>query len=59
MRCDIENSYFPKDSADRSGSGIGLTNLRKRLELIYPGKYTFSAQREGASYHVKLNRQIK
>ena len=59
VRCDIENSYFPKDSADRSGSGIGLTNLRKRLELIYPGKYTFSAQREGASYHVKLNLQIK
>ena len=59
VRCDIENSYFPKDSADRSGSGIGLTNLRKRLELIYPGKYIFSAQREGASYHVKLNLQIK
>lgn len=59
VRCDIENSYFPKDSADRSGSGIGLTNLRKRLELIYPGKYTFSAQREGTSYHVKLNLQIK
>ena len=59
VRCDIKNSYFPKDSADRSGSGIGLTNLRKRLELIYPGKYTFSAQREGASYHVKLNLQIK
>ena len=59
VRCDIENSYFPKDSADRSGSGIGLTNLRKRLELIYPEKYTFSAQREGTSYHVKLNLQIK
>ena len=32
---------FPKDDEDRSGSGIGLKNLSRRLEMLYPGKYSF------------------
>ena len=40
--CRIRNSYFPKDpNRDKSGSGIGLVNLQKRLELLYPQSYTF------------------
>lgn len=39
VSCVIENSYFPKKDNDRSGSGIGLENLSKRLELLYPGQY--------------------
>jgi LytS/YehU family sensor histidine kinase len=38
------NSNFPKLDEDKSGSGIGLTNLRKRLELLYPENYTFTTQ---------------
>ncbi len=34
-----ENTNFPKSSTDKSGSGIGLDNLKKRLELIYHNKY--------------------
>ncbi len=36
-----ENTNFPKDEKDKSGSGIGLINLRKQLELSYPGKHKF------------------
>ena len=39
--CDIINSYHPKTDADKSGSGIGLEQVRKRLELSYPGRYTW------------------
>ena len=38
----IRNTSFPKaGDSDRSGSGIGLQNLSKRLEMIYPGRYNF------------------
>ena len=37
--CEITNSYHPKSMADKSGSGIGLEQVRKRLELTYPGHY--------------------
>ena len=34
----IENSNFPKDEEDRSGSGIGLEQVQKRLDLVYPNQ---------------------
>ncbi len=57
--CYIENSYFPKDEQDKSGSGIGLTNLQKRLELIYPGKYLFFYERKDDIYITNLYLNIK
>lgn len=40
--CLIRNSYFPKKESDKSGSGIGLGQTRSRLELLYPGQYTWT-----------------
>ena len=37
--CSIANSNHPKTQADRSGHGIGLMQVERRLELAYPGKY--------------------
>lgn len=39
VRCEIVNSHHPKNQADKSGSGIGLEQVSKRLELTYPGCY--------------------
>ncbi|SHG51495.1 Histidine kinase [Salegentibacter echinorum] len=35
----IQNDNYPKKTEDKSGSGIGLQNLMKRLELLYPNKH--------------------
>lgn len=35
LRLEVSNSYFPKSREDQSGSGIGVSNLRRRLELLY------------------------
>lgn len=39
ISCLIQNSNHPKNTTDKSGSGIGLEQVSKRLELLYPGQY--------------------
>ncbi len=55
IRCEIANSYFPKsEEQDKSGSGIGLENLKKRLELLYPGKYAYNVETTNEIYKSTL-----
>ncbi len=39
ITCEIVNTNHPKRDNDKSGSGIGLEQVAKRLELMYPGRY--------------------
>ena len=56
FNCD--NTNFPKDDADRSGSGIGLENTRRRLDLMYTGRYTWDQSLEDDIYHVRITLNI-
>jgi two-component system LytT family sensor kinase len=52
---DISNFY---DNSTNSmvphHSGFGIINLRKRLDLTYPGKYILLIEPLGSYYHIKL-----
>jgi two-component system LytT family sensor kinase len=41
LEIEVRNTLVPKSSTDLAGSnGIGLVNTRRRLDLLYPGRYT-------------------
>lgn len=50
LRSDIDIETHQKSTPH----GVGLTVLRRRLELLYHKRYTFSAQREGNRFRTKL-----
>ena len=55
-----DNTNFPKDDADRSGSGIGLENTRRRLDLMYPGRYQWEQTITPENiYHVSITLNCK
>ena len=50
----IENDNLPKQTDDKSGSGIGLPNIEKRLELLYPNKSSFKTEVKDNRYCAQL-----
>lgn len=52
------NKNFPKNIDDISGSGIGLENLKKRLDLIYPNAYQLGTEIDDHNYY-KITLSIK
>lgn len=45
----IENS-IPRKPGDDPGGGMGLENLRKRLNLMYPGRHSLEIRDDGKTY---------
>lgn len=58
---DIRNSNFPKTEEDRSGHGIGLQQVERRLQLIYPGKHTWEKglTDDGKTYYSRITIDTK
>lgn len=48
FRC--QNTLFPKPESEHIGSGIGLENMKRRLDLIYPGAYEYECKEEDGQY---------
>ena len=54
-----DNTNNPKPTKDRSGSGIGLENTRRRMDLLYPGRYQWEQTITPDNiYHVKITIQL-
>jgi len=52
--CTVENSLFEEEKNMESRTGIGLANLSKRLELLYPDKHEFVVKRRNESFFAIL-----
>jgi hypothetical protein len=49
------NSYDTQSNITNIPSGIGLKNVKKRLELIYPNRHKLDIHSEDLMYSVKLD----
>ncbi|WP_299821723.1 histidine kinase [uncultured Pontibacter sp.] len=50
------SNHINKNQKDQT-TGIGLPNIRRRLDLIYPGKYELEVQDDGQMYKTVLRLQ--
>ena len=53
---DIRNNFDPEEVGDKVG--IGLKNLRRRLELAYPDRHDLSVQNSNGIFKAKLDLQL-
>ena len=53
-----DNTNYPKSDDDRSGSGIGLENTRRRLELMYQNRYEWEQWQKDDIYHIQIKLKL-
>ncbi len=51
---ECRNTNFSKNGSDHSGSGIGLENTRRRLDLCYPNKYIWDQKIDNNEFSIKI-----
>jgi two-component system, LytTR family, sensor kinase len=53
-----EETAWIKENSSLPHNGIGLENLKRRLELLYPAKHTFTAVKKNNSFFAEIQLQI-
>lgn len=56
---ETKNKLLQLANTNEIASGIGLNNVKKRLELAYPKKYSFHTSSNNGIYSTYLNIQLK
>ena len=50
-----KNSFQPQSNTENLSQGIGLENVKKRLELLYPKEHQLEINNNGKLYEVRLS----
>lgn len=53
------NSFHEQSNIDNLSNGIGLENVQKRLQLLYPNAHALKVQQDTEQYTVFLSLQLK
>jgi len=56
--CVVTNSKNPEPTPAAAPAGIGLRNVRQRLQLLYPQRHRFSVTDEGTTFTARLALQL-
>jgi sensor histidine kinase YesM len=59
LKMTLVNARSPMAQPDQSSSGIGIANVRKRLELLYPGKHELVITEEEDVFIVNLRIELE
>jgi len=54
IRFEITNPRLDQRRPERAGQGLGLKNVRRRLELLYGSAYELTIEESDTLFHVKL-----
>jgi two-component system, LytTR family, sensor kinase len=54
LQVEVLNSYEENEFADANSGGIGLTNIRRRLDLLYADKHELKIEKDKNVFKVKL-----
>lgn len=58
IRFVVENSVPESAHTKDQAGGIGLTNVRRQLELLYPDHHTLDIEQKGDTFHVQLTVEV-
>lgn len=53
------NSFLENSNNDNLSKGIGLENVKKRLDILYPNLYTLNIDTTNQMYRVELSLQLR
>jgi len=59
LKMTLINAKVPVKDENKTDSGIGISNVRKRLELLYPGKHELTIREEEDVFIVKLTIELE
>jgi LytS/YehU family sensor histidine kinase len=55
----VKNSFVKEDSSKDSNSGIGLNNLKSRLNLLYPQRHVLAVEEHAGVFSAYLSIKLK